>query len=431
MPSSRTFGATMRPASVLLAWLAALALPARAFSQELRAPDALTLEAAQQLALEAQPLLEAQSATLEARRERAVAARQLPDPELQAAVNELPVNGREAWSPSRDSDTDFMVGLVQEFPRAAKRRLRGERGDLLATQAQSELDELQRRIRRDVGLAFLDAHHAERSAEVVERQVREILLERQSVELRVRSGTASQADLLAIEVDADLLRDRVVQQRQAAARARRQLARWIGMHAERPLAFAHAADPDVQSLESLSASLPHHPSMQMLARAEDAAETEVALARQEYRPDWRLEVGYGYRPEFSEMLTVRAAVDLPVFTRNRQDREAAAARRDLAAASSRREDRLRELTAQIAAAHDEWRLLGERAASFAQRVLPRAQSRVEAATVAYRAGRGTLAEAIAARRALLDVELQALDLTIEREHRRVELEYFAIRGAHL
>lgn len=414
----------LRRPHLLLAVLAAAAAQGTHPADSSARPE-LTLPAAQQLALEAQPLIEAQRAVRDALAERAIAARQLPDPELQAGVNELPTNGPDAWSTSRDSDTDYMIGFVQEFPRRAKRRLLGERGEHLANQSRGELEELELRIRRDAGLAFLDAHHAERTAELAEAQVREALFERDAAEARVRSGVGSQADYLTLSVEAAVLRDRSVDRRQMAARARRQLSRWIGGDADRPLLLVHRDDAPVPDLETLTAGLEQHPAVQTLAQAERVADAEIALARQAYRPDWRLEVGYGYRPEFSEMLTVRAAIDLPFFTRNRQDRAATAARRELVAAGARREDRKRELVASLAAAHDEWRFLGERSAAFASAVLPQARARVEAATAAYRAGRGSLAEAIAARRALLEVELQALDLAIEREHRRVEIEYFA------
>lgn len=419
----------VRRAYLLLAALVAAATHA-AQPAESPARRELTLAAAQQLALEAQPLVEAQRAVRDALKDRAIAARQLPDPELQAGINELPINGADAWSASRDSDTDYMVGFMQEFPRRAKRRLLGERGELLASQSQVELEELELRIRRDAGLAFLDAHHAERTAELAQRQAREALLERDAAEARVRSGTGSQAEYLTLSVEAEVLRDRGVERRQAAARARRQLSRWIGADAERPLLPPHENGAPVPSLEILMTALEEHPAMQTLAQAEGVADADVALARQAYRPDWRLEIGYGHRPEFSEMLTVRAAIDLPFFRRNRQDRATAAARRELAAAGARREDRLRELTASLAAAHDEWRFLGERSETFTKNVLPQARARVDATTAAYRAGRGPLADALAARRALLEVELQALDLEIEHEHRRVELEYFDGRGAH-
>jgi outer membrane protein TolC len=182
---------------------------------------------------------------------------------------------------------------------------------------------------------------------------------------------------------------------------------------------------EVPDLDPLVAALPEHPAVLVQERASEVARADVALARQSYRPDWSLEVGYGYRPEFSEMVTVRATVDLPFFRGQRQDRELAAARRDVAAAEARREDRLRELSAQLASIHDEWRFLASRAETFERELVPQAHARVEAATAAYRAGRGTLAESLAARRALLDIESQALELALEREHRRVELAYFA------
>ena len=57
----------------------------------------------------------------------AVSAGQLPDPIATLGVNNLPVNGPDAWSLTRDFMTMTSVGVMQEFTRADKREARAER----------------------------------------------------------------------------------------------------------------------------------------------------------------------------------------------------------------------------------------------------------------------------------------------------------------
>ena len=52
---------------------------------------------------------------------------QLPDPVATVGVNNLPINGPDAWSLTRDFMTMTSVGVVQEFTRAEKREARAER----------------------------------------------------------------------------------------------------------------------------------------------------------------------------------------------------------------------------------------------------------------------------------------------------------------
>ena len=86
----------------------------------------LDLNEAADLAVQQQPLLTSLDAQARAAREASVASAQLPDPQLFGGVRDLPVDTREAYSLSNDSDTQLVVGVSQEFPRAEKRRLRAE-----------------------------------------------------------------------------------------------------------------------------------------------------------------------------------------------------------------------------------------------------------------------------------------------------------------
>jgi outer membrane protein TolC len=172
------------------------------------------------------------------------------------------------------------------------------------------------------------------------------------------------------------------------------------------------------------AGLANHPALLAQERASDLARHSLDLAKAEYKPDWRVELGYGYRPEFSEMLTLRVAVDLPLFTRNRQDQEAAAARHDLRVAAAQREDVQRRLATEAALAHHDWRLYRQRFEHYEQNVVPLARARVEAAAAAYGGGRGTLEEVLMSRRAALDADLQLLLLAAAILRSRIALDYF-------
>ena len=93
---------------------AALGVPAWA-----GAPDEpLTLREALALAATRSLQLAANRASTAASRNMAVAAGQLPDPVLKFGVDNLPVNGAERLSLSRDFMTMRRIGVMQELPAA-------------------------------------------------------------------------------------------------------------------------------------------------------------------------------------------------------------------------------------------------------------------------------------------------------------------------
>ncbi|MDZ4862562.1 MAG: TolC family protein [Gemmatimonadota bacterium] len=154
------------------------------------------------------------------------------------------------------------------------------------------------------------------------------------------------------------------------------------------------------------------------------AATELRLATADLKPDWRLEVRYDHRLEFPDLVTLMVGIDLPLFAGNRQDRSSAAALERLSAATAQRDDRLREATATVTAAYREWQAGTERLRYYDEALLPPSTARVEAALADYRAGRGSLAALLEARRRLLETELMRLDLATQVASHRLQMQYF-------
>src|SRR5687767_15672271 len=84
--------------------IAALAVPAAADDVD---PAALELEEAQDLAVTAQPLLDARSQAVRSARAAAIAAKQLPDPMLVGGLTDLTVTGPDRYTLENESDTQF------------------------------------------------------------------------------------------------------------------------------------------------------------------------------------------------------------------------------------------------------------------------------------------------------------------------------------
>ncbi|MFP5304487.1 MAG: TolC family protein, partial [Gammaproteobacteria bacterium] len=312
-----------------------------------------------------------------------------------------------------------------EFPRASKRRLRSRIETLAADAGSAELAMLERAIRRDTASAYLDLWQLERAVQLVDEMVVEARRARSAAEIAFRAGRAPQSDLLAAEVELELLRDRGARLLQDAAAAREQLARWTGAPVPAALAGEVPALPPPPELPALLAAVERHPELQMAQADIATRDTALALAREARKPDWRVELMYAWRPDFSEMATLQVGIDLPLFTRNRQDCDVAAAAAEAEAVASMHDDHERRLRAAAAAAWHSWSQARERLARYDSVIVPAASARAEAALAAYRAGRSELAAVLDARRAALDVSLMRLDLQVEILRRLAELRYLS------
>ena len=410
----------MNPYFLLLAALSAAAMPLHA---EPPPAEALQMEQAEQLAVARQPMLASLDAQMRAAREQAVAARQLPDPQLIAGVVDLPVDTREAGSLRRDSDTQMQLGLMQEFPRAAKRQLHGELVEREVQRLDAEHHRAWRGLRRDAALAWAQAWRDGCALELARATQREAEVQQQAVEIALKAGRASQADLLTARVEAGRLRDTVAGAEQSLDHARNLLSRWIGDDASRPLPAEPPASPALPPLDLVLARVRAHPHLAGLQAEVAAAQTSADLAQAAYAPDWRVELGYAHRQAYSEEVTLKLGVDLPVFTRNRQDRDLAAALARKDAAEFEVADSLRQLESEARLNHHDSLRLGERIKDYDDHLLPQTQARIEAALASWRSGQGSLAQVLDARRAALDLQMNRLDLQLDALKHSIQLRY--------
>jgi outer membrane protein TolC len=385
----------------------------------------LSLDEAGRLSLIDQPILSGHEALITADERQAVAAAQLPDPKLSGGLKDLPIDTGEAYSLRRDNFTEFTVGLSQELPRADKRRLKGERKQLDAETERAALHADRRAIRRDASLAWLDVFEAEQGLALAQRLTAEAALQVQSLEKDYGNGRASQADWSAAKVDAGLVQDKEHDWLHHVQRMRAGLARWIGDDAERPLPSTLSLTPSPGALPELMAAVDHHPVIGGLDSQIEASVTDIALARQAYKPDIAVEGYVAYRPGFSDFVGIQVSVGLPYFTKNRQDPELAAAFERSRASKDRKRDLLRELHARVSQDYLDWHHYRERVVEFDTAIIPNATRRIEEARGTYQAGRGSFDAVLLARRSLLDIELQRLTLAVEAARAQVRLQYFA------
>jgi len=412
------FHARMR-ARLRVALVAAL-MPAASLAQA----QTLSLDEALRLAGEQSPQLAAQRSGIAAAEQAIVSARELPDPKLFFGVDNLPVNGPQAYSLTEDFMTMRKIGVMQDFPRAEKRELRQQLAERAAAREKLMLVDLRAALRRDVATAWLQRYFAERMGAVVAEQFAETQLQRDALQASVKAGKAVPGDLLSIQLSMQSLLDRKAEFDKQAARAKAALSRWLGQMSERPLAqFTPPAVPADAGV--LADHIAHHPHVESLDRQIDMAKAEAALARASVKPDWSLELAYAQRgPAYSNMVSVQVSLDLPLFQRNRQDRDIAARAAQIDQAQQLKDDAIRQHLAEARAAWAEWEAANSRLKLFDESLLPLAQERVKTALAAYRGGRGDLAAVLMARRDVLDLKLQQAQLAQDGGLAYAQLLYF-------
>ena len=203
-------------------------------------------------------------------------------------------------------------------------------------------------------------------------------------------------------------------------RARIALARFTGPEADRPLGDT----PDLSRLPAAVAGtveVDQLPEVRAALSREAVAAADANLAREDYRPDWKLELSYGWRGNspfvmvpfaapiggvaYPQLLSLEFTIGLPISTRTRQGPRLQAMLGELDAARSAREDAKRQQLAEVQGMIAEWESAHRQVMRIKDELIPLVVQKREAALAAYRGGTGTLAAVLEARRDDLDARL--------------------------
>jgi outer membrane protein TolC len=374
---------------------------------------ALTLEQALLLAGREAPNLMARAAELEAARQAAVPAGELPDPKLLLGLQNLPIEGQERWRLDAEPMTMGMLGVMQEVPNRAKRSARVElaRAGIDSAAAQEQVERLQ--VQRQTAQAWIVAQALEQRLQLFQDFYAENRLLERAVQARLAGGRGPSADSLGPRQEALALAEREDELQQQRSQARAVLRRWVGAAADESL---RGPLPDWPVDEArYRHALPQHPELQAFVPQTREAEARVKLAEADRRPDWSWELAYQQRDRaFGDMLSLQLSIDLPVFAGSRQNPRIAAQRAELLALEAEREALLRDHALQLAMDLAEHRRLQRAVERSHEQLLPLAEQRVRLSLADYQAGRGELGELIAARRERVEAQLRHLDFLEQR-----------------
>ena len=377
-------------------------------------PMPLSLPEALQLAQARSPQLVAQSAAVSAAERLIVSAGQLPDPQLGIGVENLPINGPDAFSVGRDFMTMRKIGISQQFTRAEKLQAREAKAVAEKQSEQAKLVGAETDLRRAVALVWLDRYFIEQRLRVLRDLERETALLAEAARAALAGGKGSPADPIIARTARVQVQDRIQEVGRDLKGAQASLARYVGdTEAARPLdkppsfyALPHAPNEFLQVLE-------HHPQLLRYEPMESMARADIAEAQAAKKPDWSLELAYAQRgSSFSNMVTIQARIDLPIFSKKRQDPVIAARYKALEQVQAEREEARRIHEAEIKRMLADWETARERLKRYGQELVPLSRETAAAALAAYRSGRGNLSAALDARRTAVetrfaDVQTQA------------------------
>lgn len=375
--------------------------------------EPLSLTQALQLAERHAPSIAAFNARIDIVRHNAIPAGELPDPKLVIGIDNLPVNGADRFSLTRDFMTMQKVGIMQEMPNQDKRHARIDSAQAAIERAKAEQATELLRVHRETALAWIAVQTLERKLVIFESMFHENRLLNDAICAQIASGKGDISDTVVPKQEAAMLEERKDELNRDLAQARSKLRQWIGKQGDEPLAGSVPDWPIKREL--VIHRVHHHPELAVFIPAAKQAEAEVREAQAMKKPDWSWEIGYAKRSQlYSDMVMLQFTIDLPLFSSTRQTPKIAAKQDEITRLEAERETMLREHTQMLESDLAEYERLNRSLQRSNEVFLKLAQEKVNLALASYRSGKSNLSSLIAARRELIEARLKPVDLEGQR-----------------
>lgn len=389
--------------------------------------DNLTIGEAGQLALANDFTLRAIEARSESLSERSVATGKLPDPQLKIGFANLPT---DSFNLGQEPMTQTVIGVRQMFPRGQTRSLSSARMEESIARNNAEAEDRKQQlllaVREEYTRIYLHQERQKilRQSLVVFADLAEITRDYYA------SGRAHQQDVVQAQLELSRVEERLagIQQQEDQARAR--LAERIGADAYRELGPDWPQIQQPEPVQQIIAGLADHPRLRAWQHEIGKARTSEEIARQAYKPGFAVDLAYGGRggqnpdgSSRSDFVSVFVTMDIPLFTRDRQDRLLASSIADTSATQYTRDNVHRSMKARVEEHATMLENERERLGLYEEHLLPQAAFNAEAAFEAYQDAVDDLTTLMRARIGEYELKLSHAALRAEEIITRARLLY--------
>ena len=365
----------------------------------------LSLRAALDEAVSANPDLAVLRAQLGVTRKRPAQERSLAPPMLETTIWQWPIN---SLNPANTNMYMFMA--TQDLPGRGKRDLRAAVADKDVALAQNDIDARARHVLDAVKQAYAELFVSRKAIEIhlatvdVLRQVADIS------QAKYTTGRISQQDVLKAVVEVSRLHGDIIVLDQQAQIAAAKLNTLLDRPTDTPIGpLGEAAHsmllPPVAALQRQA--LERQPEIQGARLAVERAEAAEAVARRDHKPDFSVQGGYMLVPHQSDGILARVSITWPdaPWSRGRVDSRVAEMSADVEVAKARQKSMENILRFAVQEAYVRVKAAGERAALLKTTILPQSQQTLDVSRVAYQNDRVEFLALLENERTLLSAQL--------------------------
>ncbi len=364
-----------------------------AWAQDTKAPKSadsnlqakfLSVDAAVIEALARNPIVDAVTA-------RSTAMQQIPDrlgsfddPQLSLNFANFAIDD---FGTGNDPMTQIQLAISQKLPFPGKLALRKSVALENAKASEIDIEEIKLQLSRQVKHMWWQIFFTDRALDTV--AANKSLL-RQFVEIaqmKYKVGKGIQQDVLLAQLELSKLLEKEIQLEEARRNSEAQLNNLLNRPSLQSILIpenVHTKMPKLMSEVKLQV-LAHvsRPSILAAQKRIGSVEQNVALAKREKYPDFRIAAVYGQRENRSDLASLQLGMSLPIFMGRKQSKLVDQRSSELLQANYSLQDLFSMVDREISVAISKFRSASEQAQLFKNGIIPQAKQTVDAMRAGY------------------------------------------------
>lgn len=359
--------------------------------------------------------------------ESAVADGQLPDPQLNVGLFNVPLDNFDL---DREPNTQLRFGVSQSFPRGDTLKIRSQQ-TLWSSKEQDyrSQDQLAQSIRM-VRENYFDVFYNVGAQEIIHQSHQYFSQLVDIAESFYSVGRVNQQDILRAQLELSRLEERVIIFKKNEDLARAELSKWLDDRAYEIIDTSFPTLNEIAAQQEVTDGLVYHPKVKANDSIISFFNEGVAIAEEQYKPGWS--VGVEYRKRFGnnmdgsdrdDQMAALVKVDIPLFTDKRQDRRLSASQYQVMAAKDVRIDQLQILKRSVSREFSALEKYKEQSELYGMQLVPDADANANASLKAYQSGVTEFTTLARARITQLDIQLEALRVKVEAAKAHVRILY--------
>lgn len=413
--------------------------------------DILTLEKVVKLSLINDPWLIGNKYAQEAIESKSIAVGTYADPKITIGALNLPT---DTFNFNQEAMTQLKVGVSQMFPRGDSLEIKREQLKLKASQFPYQREDRKSKLTVRTSQLWLNAYKAQESIALIEKNLFlfERLIDVAESSYSTTVGRSKQQDVIRAQLELTKLDDKITVLKQKKDTYLSALSEFlpISLEDEDMLMYSNLtlpkALPNIKMINDTALNTEvsskilidkflEHPSIKNIDQKIKSVSQGVLLSKEKYKPQFGINASYAYRGDDSigrtraNLVSAGVSFDIPLFTKNKQDKEVQFAILNLKSVKTEKFTQIRKLVASLESTKVNLLKLRDRYSLYQGKLIPQINEQVEATLTAYTNDEGDFADVVRSRITQLNAKIDMLNINVEMQKNIVKYNYLFSKKA--